>query len=109
MSRIVSAVLAILSAGMLAAQSEVPKLVNIQGFLVDEQGEPVDGTVSMVFDLYDAQVGGTLIKRVGPMIVEVDAGVYSAGLGLDSDDFAGPNNLVHAASTPPSPGIVPLW
>ena len=107
-----------LIAGLLVAQSEVPQVVNIQGFLVDDQGDPVDGTVSMIFDLYDAQLGGNLIHRVGPMVVEVQAGVYSAGLSLTSADFSGASGLKRQrrgpgdatwagsapAPTPPLPG-----
>ena len=77
-----------------AAQSEVPQIIKIQGFLTDDQGAPVDGVVTMVFDLYDAPVGGDLVRRVGPLSVEVSSGVYSADLSLSSEDFAGPDRFV---------------
>ena len=79
----VAVTLAVLFVGMLAAQSEVPQVVNIQGFLVDDLGNPVDGTVSMIFDLYDAEVGGNLIERVANRVADLvleDERVASVGV-----------------------------
>ena len=60
---------ALMFVGLSLAQSEVPQVIKIQGFLQDDQGDPVDGVVTMIFDLYDAPIGGNLVKRVGPLPV----------------------------------------
>lgn len=72
-----------------AVAQRVPQTINIQGFLTDASGGSVDGTVTIVFDLYDAAIGGSLVTSTGPMRVRVSKGVYSAELGFTSDDFAG--------------------
>jgi len=87
-------VLTLVFVGVVVAQSEVPQIIKIQGFLADDNGDPVNGTVTMILDLYDAPTGGTLVRRVGPLLVQVDDGVYSADLDLVSDDFAGADRFV---------------
>ncbi len=83
----------LLSAGSSTAQI-VPQVIKVQGFLTDDLGAPVDGLVSMTFDLYDAQRGGNLIHHVGPLRVEVNAGVYEVNLSLTASDFAGPERYL---------------
>jgi hypothetical protein len=81
-------------AGPIVAQPPVPHVIKIQGFLTDGQSAPIDGIVTMTFDLYNAPVGGTLINAAGPLSVEVTAGVYEAALGFTSTDFAGPDRFL---------------
>ncbi len=86
----VALALTLVFVALAAAQSEVPQIVKIQGYLTDDQGDSVEGTVTMTFELYDAPIGGNLVKQVGPLSVEVDDGVYSVELSFSSEDFAGP-------------------
>ncbi len=81
-------------AGPTVAQPPVPHVIKVQGFLTDDQGAPINGTVTMTFDLYNAPVGGVLINAAGPLSVEVTAGVYEAALGFNSTDFAGPDRFL---------------
>jgi len=72
------------------AQDSTPQLIKVQGFLSDSTGGsrvPADGTYSMVFTLYDAELGGSPLAAVGPMPVLVTAGVYSVDLPFPASDF----------------------
>ncbi len=90
---VVAAVAALLFlAGPLAAA--VPDVFRLQGFLTDELGAPIDGQVSMTIDLYDAQTGGSLIRSVGPLLVDVDQGVYEVVTGFTAADFQGPSRFL---------------
>ena len=42
-----------------AAFAEVPKLINYQGYITDDDGVPVNGTKTVIFRLYDVAAGGT--------------------------------------------------
>jgi len=83
-----------LSVGFVVAQTQVPSAIKIQGFLTDDQDVPIDGTVTMIWDLYDSPVGGNFINRVGPFLVQVNNGVYSAELNFTVADFAGPDRFL---------------
>jgi hypothetical protein len=43
------------------APADVPRSMSIQGRLVDSQGDPLTGAVTLTFRIFDAQVGGTEI------------------------------------------------
>jgi len=64
-----------------AAQAKVPEQINYQGFLTKPTGVPVDGDLEMMFAIYDAETGGTIIWEEGPMTVTVTEGVYNVILG----------------------------
>ena len=58
----------------------VPQKINYQGYLTDSTGTPVNGTVSMVFSIYDVPTGGaSLWSEIRS--VEVSGGIYSVTLG----------------------------
>ncbi len=78
----------------LRAQVQVPAVIKIQGFLTDSSGVPVNAIVQMTFDLYDAPSGGTFINEVGPVLINVHAGVYDATLNFGPSDFSGPNRFL---------------
>ena len=89
MKRIVAVAVAALlfAAGPLAAA--VPDVFRLQGFLTDGLDVPINGQVSMTIGLYDAKIGGSLIKSVGPLLVDVNQGVYEVVTGFTSNDFQG--------------------
>ena len=56
-----------------------------QGFLINADGEPVDGALTITFRIYDSQTaGGSLWEE--SQLVNVDNGVYTAQLG-ESEPF----------------------
>jgi trimeric autotransporter adhesin len=64
----------------LEGYSTIPQKINYQGYLTDSTGSPVNGTVSMVFSIYDVSTGGTpLWSEIRN--VELSDGVFSVNLG----------------------------
>ena len=59
----------------------VPQEINYQGYLTDAEGNPLNGSVSMTFRLYDNLTGGTLLWVEGPSSVTVKEGVFNVVLG----------------------------
>lgn len=59
----------------------VPPLVNYQGQLRDDLGDPVDGVVSMTFAIYDAPSGGNVLWTETQPSVTVDDGLFNVLLG----------------------------
>jgi len=76
--------------GELAASGVVSPAINYQGRLTDPDGNPLDGTYDMEFQLWDAESGG---NQVGSTItvnnVDVDKGLFNTRLEVDADDFNG--------------------
>lgn len=62
------------------SQAGVPQLISFQGFLKDNLGNPLDGTFSIQFSIYNAQTGGSLIWSEARS-VNVDSGAFSIYLG----------------------------
>ena len=82
----------LLAATPLAAQISTPQLLRVQGHLSDRQsGSPVpaDGSFSMTFRLFDADLGGQLVAGSGPLIVTVDQGIYEVDLPFSASAFSG--------------------
>ena len=96
MKRLTTAAVAVLLVSAVALAA-VPDVFKLQGFLTDDLGVPIDGQVSMIIDLYDAQTGGLLISSVGPLLVDVNQGVYEVVTGFTSTDFQGPNRFLEIA------------
>ena len=70
--------------GWVSTQADIPKLINYQGMLTDDAGEPINGTPDLTFRIYDAPSGG--IKRweeVHPS-VPVTEGLFNVILGIHS-------------------------
>ncbi|MFC1889972.1 hypothetical protein ACFL4G_09460 [Thermodesulfobacteriota bacterium] len=59
----------------------VPQEINYQGYLSDDTGTPIDGSVQMLFAIYDQETDGSELWSEGPMAVPVDEGRYSVILG----------------------------
>jgi len=74
-----------------AAQA-VPPLISYQGQLNDQNGVPVNGTVSFIFSIYDVESGGTALWSEA-QTVPVSNGIFNVQLGavtpLDSSLFVG--------------------
>jgi hypothetical protein len=62
------------------AHAQVPQLMNYQGVLKDGGGTPIDGTVSVVFAIYDASTGGTALWSE-TQSVSVTGGLFNVLLG----------------------------
>lgn len=68
--------------------AEIPKLINYQAQLTDSQGKPITETIKIVFRLYDASSGGTLLwesiydpSLQGSRGVTIDSGIFNERLG----------------------------
>jgi hypothetical protein len=79
MNHTIPTLLIFLVAGL--AQAEVPALINYQGRLLDSNGDPVTGTVSIGLNIYDAQTGGNAIYTESIGSVPLVDGVYSFQFG----------------------------
>ena len=60
--------------------SEVPRTINYQGYLTDSSGNPIDGSVSIIFSLYDVSRSGTVLWSQTQVVV-VNQGIYNVVLG----------------------------
>jgi len=76
-----------------SAQAAIPATMNYQGILTQSNGSPVNGTVSVVFRLYDVVSGGTALWQESQS-VSVSNGNFSVELGtitpLTAAVFANP-------------------
>ena len=73
-----------------AVAATVGDTISYQGRLTDPAtGDPLDGTYTMRFQLYDAQTGGTMLWDSGPQSVSVDTGLFNVELDVDQSDFNG--------------------
>ncbi len=75
-----------------ATAAQTPQTVRVEGFLSDlsgGSGVPANGMFSMRFDLYDADLAGSLVVGVGPLSVEAVDGLYSVDLPFTAADFDG--------------------
>ena len=68
--------------------AEIPRTMNYQGYLKDNNSILVDGTVTMKFCIWNAETGGNTPLWSETVSVEVKKGIYSVILGLtDSIDL----------------------
>ncbi len=74
----IAVVLLVLTSGVAI---EVPKLMQYQGHLTDEQGAPVDTIISMTFTIYNSPVGGTIWWTETQDSVVVSNGLFNVLLG----------------------------
>ena len=75
---VIAAILLCLAAASLA---DVPQLINYQGRLTDSGGEPIDGTVSIVFTIYDAATDGNSKWTETQSSIVVTDGLFNVLLG----------------------------
>lgn len=62
----------------------VPQIVNYQGALSDDSGNPVDATVTIIFSLYDVAAGPDVPLWRETQQVVVRNGLFSVELGTDT-------------------------
>jgi hypothetical protein len=63
------------------AMAEVPHMINYQGRLTDDSGNPMDTTISMEFTIYDDSTGGTAVWTETHAAVTVTSGFFNILLG----------------------------
>jgi microcystin-dependent protein len=78
--------LTVMICGFLAiSYAAVPHLINYQGRLTDTSGQPLEGTHSLTFRIYDAEAAGNLLwEEIQPAVV-VQKGLFNALLGSVTD------------------------
>ncbi len=98
----VCSVLIVLLMCMSGVAAAAPTEIHHQGQLLDASDNPINGTVSMEFRVYDASTGGTLLWSESHPSVSVSDGLFNVLLGssvaLSADLFA----------SPPSGGLPPV-
>jgi hypothetical protein len=62
------------------SQAEIPGKINYQGYLTSAAGVPVNGTVQIIFSIYDVSSGGSALWTETRNIT-VTRGVYNVNLG----------------------------
>lgn len=72
-----------------AVVAEVASGINYQGRLTSPGGAPLNGTYTMRFLVYDADVGGSALWDSGDLNVSVENGLFNVKLGVDQADFDG--------------------
>ncbi|MFP4598419.1 MAG: hypothetical protein ACLFVJ_09205 [Persicimonas sp.] len=68
------------------ASAQVPGDVPVQAFLTDDDGVPVDGTVTVTFSIYDSASGGSAL-HTEEQTLDADAGALTAYLQPDLEIF----------------------
>ncbi len=82
--RIVVCVCAVLAFAVGVAVADVPLLINYQGALNDDTGNPVpDGDYQITFSIYTVAEGGTFIWSSGEQTVAVSGGQINYQLGFN--------------------------
>ena len=64
--------------------AEIPKLINYQGMLTGDSGEPLDGVYDILFRIYNAEVGGDKRWEEYHPAVSVSQGLFNVILGSES-------------------------
>ena len=65
-----------------SAAAEIPRVISYQGLITDNSGNPVaDGTYTMRFRLYDAEIGGNLLWDSTGISVSLSSGIFNVLLG----------------------------
>ena len=66
-----------------SADGAIPQQINYQGYLTSAAGVPVNGTVQMVFRIYNVESGGAALWNEAHSVT-VNHGVYNVILGASS-------------------------
>jgi len=90
------------------AFGEIPRLINLQGYLADEDG-PVTGVFEATFRIYDSAEGGNILWSETDSVA-VDVGLYSQVLGeATSIDIEFNGNLWIAVQFTGHPEMIPRY
>jgi hypothetical protein len=73
----------------LVPQATIGDAITYQGYLTDNNDNPLNGTYTMRFRIYNAQSGGTLLWDSGNTSVSVTDGLFDTRLGITTDIFNG--------------------
>jgi hypothetical protein len=68
-----------------STQDGVPMFINYQGYLTDGSGNPITASLTMLFEIYDAENGGTRLWWQTQSVV-VQQGVFNVKLQLQESD-----------------------
>jgi len=71
----------IIVVGASSGRAAIPQMINYQGLLMDDQGDPLDGSFNLLFAIYTASSGGTELWSSGSQVVSVSEGLFSYQLG----------------------------
>ena len=74
--------------GVTVAASEVTSSINYQGRLTDSAGEPLSGTYTLTFRLYEVASGGTALDTDSHSITATE-GLFNTDIGFDQEYFDG--------------------
>jgi hypothetical protein len=72
-------ILLVLAASLCLA--EIPKLINYQGMLTDDVGNPLTGSYDLTFEIYDDTTGGNLEWSETQSGIQVQNGLFNVVLG----------------------------
>ena len=73
----------------LAPEAIIGDGITFQGYLTDENDVPLNGAFIMSFEIYNAEVGGTLLWDSGDIAVAVNGGLFEVRLDITTDIFNG--------------------
>jgi len=79
----------------ISVNADVPQLINYQGRLTDDSGEPVDGSILINFKIYGSETGEDSLWWSGYQTVLVESGFFNYQLGSNNPippDFFGPGS-----------------
>ena len=57
--------------------SEVPKIISFQGKLYDSTGDPLTGTQSITFKIYNVESGGSALWTESHSSVNINDGIFN--------------------------------
>ena len=64
-----------------AAETQIPQRMNFQGLITDSGGTPVNGSLNLIFRIYDQSSGGTMRWTETQNGVTVNDGIFNVVLG----------------------------
>ncbi len=91
-----------------SASKSVPQKINLQGYLTDNSGNPVNGNKPMEFSIWTDSTGGSQVWTSGTQTVSVDSGIFIVNLPVPAEVFTPGSRRwleISVESTPLSPRI----
>jgi len=79
--KVISTIIVLLTIFISASIAEVPKVINYQGRLTDDGGQPVNGSKSIKFTIYGSPSGDDSLWSSGFQSVQVTDGLFQYELG----------------------------